>query len=78
MFADIGDHQSIAANLSTFTAHMRNIAETAQSVRPPALILLDEVGTGTDPDEGGALAIAIVEYFRRRAPRRSLPRTTRA
>jgi DNA mismatch repair protein MutS2 len=65
IFADIGDHQSISANLSTFTAHMRNIAETAQHVRPPALVLLDEVGTGTDPDEGGALAIAIVEHFHR-------------
>ena len=66
VFADIGDHQSIAANLSTFTAHMRRIAETAQLVHPPALVLLDEVGTGTDPDEGGALAIAIVEFFRRK------------
>jgi DNA mismatch repair protein MutS2 len=65
VFADIGDQQSIAANLSTFTAHMRNIAETAQRVHPPALVLLDEVGTGTDPDEGAALAIAIVEYFHR-------------
>jgi DNA mismatch repair protein MutS2 len=65
IFADIGDQQSIAANLSTFTAHMRNIAEMAQKIQPPALILLDEVGTGTDPDEGAALAIAIVDHFRR-------------
>ena len=63
--ADIGDQQSIAANLSTFTAHMRNISEMALSVRPPALILIDEVGTGTDPDEGAALGVAIVDYFRR-------------
>ncbi len=64
VFADIGDHQSISANLSTFTAHMQNIADMAQSIKPPALILLDEVGTGTDPDEGAALAVAIVDYFR--------------
>ncbi len=65
VFADIGDHQSIAANLSTFTAHMRIIAEAARRLAPPALVLLDEVGTGTDPDEGAALAIAIVDHFRR-------------
>ncbi len=65
VFADIGDQQSIAANLSTFTAHLRNISEMARVVTPPALILLDEVGTGTDPDEGSALAVAIVDFFRR-------------
>jgi DNA mismatch repair protein MutS2 len=66
VLADIGDQQSIAANLSTFTAHMRNIAEMAEHVTPPALILLDEVGTGTDPDEGAALGVAIVDFFRRK------------
>ncbi|MEK6300908.1 MAG: Smr/MutS family protein [Acidobacteriota bacterium] len=65
VLADIGDQQSIAANLSTFTAHMRNIAEMAEVVRPPALILIDEVGTGTDPDEGAALGIAVVDFFHR-------------
>jgi DNA mismatch repair protein MutS2 len=65
VLADIGDQQSIAANLSTFTAHMRNISEIAAVVSPPALVLLDEVGTGTDPDEGAALGLSIVDYFRR-------------
>ncbi|MFP5263260.1 MAG: endonuclease MutS2 [Blastocatellia bacterium] len=65
VLADIGDQQSIAANLSTFTAHMRNIAEMASRVAPPALILIDEVGTGTDPDEGAALGVAIVDFFHR-------------
>jgi DNA mismatch repair protein MutS2 len=66
VLADIGDQQSIAANLSTFTAHMKNIAEMATTVAPPALILIDEVGTGTDPDEGAALGVAIVDHFRRK------------
>jgi DNA mismatch repair protein MutS2 len=65
ILADIGDQQSIAANLSTFTAHMRNVSEMSKVVKPPALLLIDEVGTGTDPDEGSALAVAIVDHFRR-------------
>ncbi len=66
VLADIGDHQSIAANLSTFTAHIRNIGEISEELDPPALILLDEVGTGTDPEEGSALGVAMVDYFRER------------
>jgi DNA mismatch repair protein MutS2 len=65
IFADIGDQQSMAANLSTFTAHMRNISEMDSRVQPPTLVLLDEVGTGTDPEEGAALAIAIIGHFHR-------------
>ena len=66
VLADIGDQQSIAANLSTFSSHMSNIARMTRECRNPALVLLDEVGTGTDPDEGSALGVAIVDYFRRK------------
>ncbi|MBO0856937.1 MAG: endonuclease MutS2 [Chloracidobacterium sp.] len=62
--ADIGDHQSIAANLSTFTAHIQNVRGISDELEAPALILLDEVGTGTDPEEGSALGVAMVDYFR--------------
>lgn len=65
VLADIGDHQSIAANLSTFTSHVANIARMIDLCRPPALVLLDEVGTGTDPEEGSALGVAVVDHFRR-------------
>ena len=64
VLTDIGDQQSIAANLSTFTAHIANIREMSDRLAPPALVLLDEVGTGTDPEEGSALAVAMVDYFR--------------
>ncbi|MFN2456118.1 MAG: endonuclease MutS2 [Pyrinomonadaceae bacterium] len=65
VLADIGDHQSLAANLSTFTAHVANIRRMIEVCRAPALVLLDEVGTGTDPEEGSALGVAVVDHFRR-------------
>jgi DNA mismatch repair protein MutS2 len=66
IFADIGDEQSIEANLSTFSGHITNIASMDRSLGTPALVLLDEVGSGTDPIEGGALGVAVVDHFRRR------------
>ncbi|CAN5682993.1 endonuclease MutS2 [soil metagenome] len=66
VFADIGDDQSIAANLSTFSSHIRNIVDMNAALELPALVLLDEAGAGTDPLEGGALAMAMIEHFRKR------------
>ncbi|MBX3294186.1 MAG: endonuclease MutS2 [Acidobacteria bacterium] len=66
VLADIGDHQSLSANLSTFSSHMSNIASMLEECRPPSLVLLDEAGTGTDPEEGSALGVAIVDHFRRK------------
>ena len=66
VLADIGDHQSLAANLSTFTSHIGNIAKMIDSCVTPALVLLDEVGTGTDPEEGSALGVAVVDHFKQR------------
>jgi DNA mismatch repair protein MutS2 len=65
VLADIGDHQSLAANLSTFTSHVANISRMIELCAAPALVLLDEVGTGTDPEEGSALGVAVVDHFRR-------------
>lgn len=64
VLADIGDQQSLAANLSTFTAHVANISRMIEVCEAPALVLLDEVGTGTDPEEGSALGVAVVGHFR--------------
>ncbi|HEY5906918.1 MAG TPA: endonuclease MutS2, partial [Vicinamibacteria bacterium] len=66
IFADIGDEQSIAESLSTFSAHLAAIVEMTRELALPALVLLDEVGAGTDPTEGGALGVAIVDHFRKR------------
>lgn len=66
VFADIGDEQSIAANLSTFSWHITSIIAMEQALALPALVLLDEVGNGTDPVEGGALGVAIIDHFRQR------------
>jgi DNA mismatch repair protein MutS2 len=65
IYADIGDEQSIAENLSTFSSHLAAIVEMTRDLARPALVLLDEVGAGTDPTEGGALGVAIVEHFRK-------------
>ncbi len=66
VFADIGDEQSIAASLSTFSGHITNLVAMDRALQLPSLVLLDEVGTGTDPNEGGALATAVVNHFKQR------------
>jgi DNA mismatch repair protein MutS2 len=66
VLADIGDEQSIAADLSTFSAHILNIKSMLAEVTERSLVLMDEVGTGTAPEEGAALAVALLEEFRAR------------
>ena len=66
LYTSIGDEQSIEQSLSTFSGHMKKITGILELAMPHTLVLLDELGAGTDPAEGAALAVAIIEELRRR------------
>jgi DNA mismatch repair protein MutS2 len=66
MFVDIGDEQSIESDLSTFSSHLKNLKEIAERAGNETLVLIDEIGSGTDPAEGGAIAAAVLEQLTRR------------
>ena len=68
IYVDIGDNQSLSENLSTFSAHMSQVSYIMDVVKEKDLVLLDELGTGTDPKEGEAIALSVIKYLERKRP----------